>query len=170
MHPCILFVDDEPLVTEGLRTALRREPFRILTANSAADALKQLGEQGVDVVVSDERMPGMGGTDLLAEVRRRSPDTLRMLLTGQTSMDLVIRAVNEGKITHFFSKPCVPTELAQVVRQALRLRALEHDSAKPEGQTAQQQTTVLRRLEIDYPGITEVRRDDAGVIILDDED
>src|SRR5262245_59518935 len=116
---CVLLVDDEPHVTAALASALRREPVRVVTASSAAEALERLAHDGVDVVVSDERMPGMGGTDLLAEVRRRWPDTLRMLLTGATTLDLVIRAVNEGQITHFFSKPCHPAELAQVVRHAL---------------------------------------------------
>jgi DNA-binding NtrC family response regulator len=91
----------------------------------------------------------MGGTDLLAEVRRRSPDTLRMLLTGQTSLELVIRAINEGQITHFFSKPCQPAELAQIIHQGLRLRALERENARLE-RTNREQAALLRRL-IDDP-------------------
>jgi two-component system, probable response regulator PhcQ len=173
VHPvpieaCVLFVDDEPHVTAALRAALRREPFRILTADSGAEALALLGAEEIDVVVSDERMPGMGGTDLLTEVRRRRPDTLRMLLTGQTSLDLLIRAVNEGHITHFFSKPCHPADLAQVIHQALRLRALEKENTRLE-RANHQQAALLRRLEIAHPGITEVRRDATGAILIDDE-
>lgn len=164
---CVLLVDDEPQLTEGLRLTLRQEPFRILTANSAQDALAVLGRETVDVIISDEMMPGMGGTELLALARRRSPNTLRMLLTGQTSLAMLVRAVNEGKICHFFSKPCAAPAIAQVVRQALRLRDLEQKRATV-GETSQRQ--LLRRLELDNPGITEVRRDASGAILMNEDD
>ena len=71
MRPRILFVDDEPELLESIRDALRRERFRIFTAGSAAEALAVLEQQEIEVVVSDERMPGMSGSELLAEVYRR---------------------------------------------------------------------------------------------------
>jgi len=168
MNASVLLVDDEPLVTRGLRLALRHEPFRVFTAGSAEEALALLAWQAMDVVISDEKMPGMRGTDLLAEVRHRSPRTLRMLLTGQTSLQLVIRAVNEGQIHHFFSKPCQAADLARVVRQALRLRDLERKSAGLDEQS-RRQAALLQQLEADHPGIGDVRRDASGAILLDED-
>ncbi len=74
--PKILFVDDEPAVLAGLRDALRREPFRIFTAHSADQALAMLEQESIDVIVSDERMPGICGAGLLARVCRTYPDTV----------------------------------------------------------------------------------------------
>ena len=83
----VLFVDDEPMLLAGLKEALRRCPFGILTATSAADALKLLATHAVDVVVSDERMPNMPGSEFLGIVRQRHPQTIRIVLTGQRVTD-----------------------------------------------------------------------------------
>ena len=79
----VLFVDDEPDLTESVRCALRKEPYEILTANSAQEALGILETTEIDVVVSDEGMPEMRGSEFLSIVRRDYPETIRMILTGQ---------------------------------------------------------------------------------------
>ncbi len=105
----VLCVDDEPRVLEGLGRILHRK-CTVLTANSGEEALKLLDSSGpIDVVVSDMRMPGMSGAGLLAEFRRRSPDTVRLLLTGQTDLDSAISAVNDGHVFRFLTKPCAPS-------------------------------------------------------------
>lgn len=175
-EPNLLLVDDEPHVVAGLKTALRRHPFRVWTALSGAEALELLKREPIDVVISDERMPGMDGAELLREVRRRFPDTLRMLLTGQASLEEVIRAVNDGQITHYFAKPCSADEVARVVGQALRLREIEGRSAVMARSGAatssedQRRRALLRDLEIAHPGITDVQRDASGAVIIDDVD
>jgi len=121
----ILFVDDEPNVTDALKRALRREPYEFLTATSGAAALKILEGQYVDVVVSDEQMPGMSGSVFLSMVRKQFPHTIRMILSGQASLEAAVRAINEGQVHRFFLKPCNPTDLAFTIQQALSHKRLE---------------------------------------------
>jgi two-component system, probable response regulator PhcQ len=108
----ILLVDDEPNVTDALKRALRREPYELLTATSAFAAQQILERQHVDVVVSDEQMPGMSGSELLSSVRKQFPHTIRMILSGQASLEAAVRAINEGEVYRFFLKPCNPTDLS----------------------------------------------------------
>src|SRR5690349_5358195 len=104
--PQILCVDDEPRVVEGLAQLLRRE-FDVKSASSPEDALRMVGElKDLAVVVSDMRMPRMDGATLLHEIRMRRPDVTRILLTGEAGRDAAMRAVNEGQIFRFLTKPC----------------------------------------------------------------
>lgn len=126
--PVVLFVDDEKHVVESLRDALRRMPFLILTATSGEGALKILRATAVDVVVSDERMPSMTGTELLAKVRELYPDSVRIVLTGHATLEVAIKAINEGEVYRFLSKPCKAVDLAQTIQEGLRLKRLERSS------------------------------------------
>ena len=164
----VLFVDDEPRVTESLKRALRKEPYEILSANSANEGLKVLAREPVDVVISDEKMPGMPGSEFLALVRKQYPETIRIILTGGASMEAAIRAINEGEIYRFLTKPCNEVDLAITIRQALQLKDLMVISRrlleKNKGQSV-----LLQDLEKKYPGITKVKRDSTGAIIMDDD-
>ena len=124
MSHTVLLVDDEASLLAGLARTLRKEPYRILTAVSAEKALETLGATHVDVVISDQDMPGMGGADLLAEVRRVYPDTVRFMLTGKATLELAVRAINDGAVSRFFVKPCNPVDLAATIRQALQHKDL----------------------------------------------
>jgi len=102
----ILFVDDEPSVLDGYKRTLHRE-FEVDTAVGGEQGLALIRDQGpYAVVISDMRMPGMNGAQLLAQVRQRAPETVRMLLTGYTDLDAAMLAVNEGNIFRFLTKPC----------------------------------------------------------------
>ncbi|MBI5435197.1 MAG: EAL domain-containing protein [Planctomycetes bacterium] len=118
----VLLVDDEPLALHSLQVALRREPFDFETACSAERALELLDRRVFDVVVSDECMPGMHGAELLERVLHRSPETVRILLTGQASLEAATRAVNLARVDRFLLKPCPAEELALVIRAALDTR------------------------------------------------
>ncbi|MFN8546228.1 MAG: response regulator [Candidatus Binatia bacterium] len=120
----MLLVDDDPALLGALRRALRREPYEILVASNAPEALATLAARRIDVVVSDETMPGMTGTELLARVHASHPHTIRMMLTGRGSLPLAVRAINRGQVHRFFAKPCDPTDLASAIQQALQQRAL----------------------------------------------
>jgi CheY-like chemotaxis protein len=102
----ILFVDDEPLVLDGIARSLRNR-FDIHTATSGAEGLRLLESTGpFVVVVSDMRMPQMNGAQFLAKVCESWPETVRIILSGQSDMPATIAAVNEGNIFRFLSKPC----------------------------------------------------------------
>lgn len=163
----ILFVDDEPNVTNALKHTLRKEKYDILTANSADEALEILGRELVDVVVSDEKMPGMPGSQLLAKVRKEYPDTVRIILTGQASLEVAVRAINKGEIYRFLTKPCNGMELTVTIRQALQQKKLMAESRKLLKMT-RQQSDLINDMEAIHPGITEVKRDAKGAIIIDD--
>jgi response regulator RpfG family c-di-GMP phosphodiesterase len=107
----VLCVDDEPQVLEGLSVQLRRG-YEVHTATSGDQGLETIEKSGpFAVVLSDMRMPRMDGATFLRNVREVSPDSTRMLLTGQTDMKAAIAAVNEGQIFRFLTKPCPPEQL-----------------------------------------------------------
>jgi len=163
----VLFVDDEPHVINALKRALHKEPYEILTANSAREALDILAHTSVDLVVSDEMMPGMSGSDFLSIVCRNYPDTIRIVLTGHATLDATIRAINEGRIYRFFTKPWNDVDLAVTIREALHLKDLIEENKKLL-KKVRRQKAVIRDLEKQYPGITDVKRDSGGTILLDD--
>jgi response regulator RpfG family c-di-GMP phosphodiesterase len=114
----ILCVDDEARVVEGLKLSLRHD-YEVHTALSGEEGLRKLKELGgVDVVISDMRMPGMDGATFLKQVMRQYPETSRILLTGDPGRDAVVLAVNEGQIFRFLTKPCPPDKLKTAVDAA----------------------------------------------------
>ena len=123
----ILFVDDEPQVLRGYRDILHKEPYQLLAAGSAAQALGILAKERIHVVVSDERMPSVSGSELLERVHRDYPDVVRIMLTGQASLLTSVQAINDG-LYRFLSKPIAPEELRRVLRDALHVQALHWSS------------------------------------------
>ena len=115
----VLFVDDEPNVLDSIRRQLRKV-CDIHTAASGDEALRLLKELGpVALVVSDMRMPGMNGAELLTKVRELCPDTVRMILSGQADLEATIAAVNEGHIFRFLTKPCSEAVLRTAVKAGI---------------------------------------------------
>jgi CheY-like chemotaxis protein len=111
----VLCVDDELNVLEGLKLHLERR-FDVHTADGGAAGLELLASAGpFAVVISDMRMPAMSGAEFLARVRTHAPHTVRMLLTGQTDMESAVRAVNEGQLFRFLTKPCPPAQLVAAI-------------------------------------------------------
>jgi response regulator RpfG family c-di-GMP phosphodiesterase len=132
MNDTILLVDDDVRVVSALQRSLYRQ-YRIEIAAGAEDALEAVGQNSYAVVVSDLRMPGMNGVELLTHVKRLSPDTVRVLLTGQADLDSAIAAVNEGNVFRFLTKPCPYPLLCKALDSALdqhRLQAAEQDVLK----------------------------------------
>lgn len=117
----ILLVDDEPNVLRSLRRLFRRDGYRILTAENADDAFELLAEHQVQVIISDQRMRHMNGTELLNHVKSMYPDIIRIVLSGYMDLASVTSAINEGQIYKFLTKPWDDEELRQVVRDAIRL-------------------------------------------------
>jgi two-component system probable response regulator PhcQ len=130
MRHKVLFVDDEPNVIKALKRDFGREPYDIICADSADEALEALGRESVDVVVSDENMPGMTGSELLAVVHKKYPDTIRIILTGHESLEAALRAINEGQIHRLFTKPWDHADLLITIRQVLQEKDLIEESRR----------------------------------------
>jgi signal transduction histidine kinase len=113
----LLIVDDEVDVLESLRHQFHRT-YRVLTATTGAQAVSLLGDHDVQLILSDQRMPGMQGDAFLSQARRIQPDAIRMLFTGYADIQAVINAVNEGHIFRYILKPWDTVELEGVIRQA----------------------------------------------------
>ncbi|WP_018610023.1 HD domain-containing phosphohydrolase [Uliginosibacterium gangwonense] len=143
--PVILLVDDEPNVLSSLRRLLRPQGYTTLTAPGGEAALDILGAQPVDLIISDMRMPGMSGAQLLTQVRERWPNVLRLLLTGHAEVSSAISAINEGGIYRYITKPWDDAELIKTIQQGLELNGLQREKARLEALT-QQQNESLREL------------------------
>ncbi|WP_298272727.1 ATPase, T2SS/T4P/T4SS family [Geobacter sp.] len=126
----LLFVDDEEGVLRALRRIFIDENYAILTAESAEKALAILGKQAVHLVVSDHRMPGMTGAQLLKEIKQRWPDTIRIMLTGYADVQSIMGAVKEGAVFKFITKPWNDEDLRLTVSLALQQYALIQENKK----------------------------------------
>ena len=115
----VLFVDDEPAILSSLRRSLRAPDVDVLTAASGQEALETMARSTVHVIVSDMRMPGMNGAELLQQVLDRWPGTVRMLLTGHAEEDAVREAFDQARIHRMMHKPWDDGELRRTVREAL---------------------------------------------------
>ncbi|MDE4914720.1 sigma-54-dependent transcriptional regulator [Methylobacterium sp. 092160098-2] len=156
-RPALLVVDDEPRSVEVIARVLG-EDFDVHTALGAAQALQVLENEWIQVVFCDQRMPERSGVDLLAEVRQRWPDVVRIIVTGYTDPEDMIGAINEAGIYQFITKPWHPDQLLLAAQSAARLYHLlrEHDRlslelrlAAPEARFAEQHERVLRNFHFD---------------------
>jgi DNA-binding NtrC family response regulator len=118
----ILFVDDEPEILRSLERITKKLDAVILTASSGQDALDIINECPVDVIVSDFNMPNMDGNQLLEQVAKISPETVRMVLTGHGDMEMIVNLINNGHIWGFLQKPWDNFELIIKLKQALHLQ------------------------------------------------
>jgi len=119
----LLVVDDEPGMRAALTRTLRRDGYSILAASSGAEALDMLATNAVHVIISDQRMPGMCGTEFLNVVKQLYPDTMRIILSGYTDLEVVTDSVNRGAVFKFLTKPWDDELLREQVRDAFRRHA-----------------------------------------------
>jgi FixJ family two-component response regulator len=133
----LLLVDDEQSVLSSLKRLFRRDGYRILTATGGADGLALLATHEVDVIVSDQRMPGMSGVDFLREAKQLRPGTIRMTLSGFTELQSIIDAVNEGAVFKFLTKPWDDERLRDHVAQAFRHKEMADENHRLSAQLAQ---------------------------------
>ena len=129
-QPTILLVDDEPSMLSALKRALRSDGYRILTANNGRDGLEVLAINDVQVILSDQRMPEMSGTEFLERVRGLYPDTIRIVLSGYTDLQTITDAINRGAIYKFLTKPWDSDLLREHIHEAFRHHELERQSRK----------------------------------------
>lgn len=141
-RPTLLVVDDEPEVLHSVHDLLRLE-YRVLTCERGTDALKVLeSQEPIQVVMSDQRMPGMTGVDVLRHAKRIRPDATRLIFTAYADVKAVIDAINQGSVYRYIMKPWDPDELQAVVRQAVE----KHDLIVERGLLVEELTSTNRRL------------------------
>ena len=169
MRDTILLVDDEVNVLSALNRVLIDDPYEILMASGGLEALEILEGKTIKAIVSDERMVGMQGSELLAEVKRRSPHTVRILLTGHATLEAAMRAVNEGEIYRFFTKPWDDMQLRFALLSAVEKYDLEAENRRLLA-TVKDQALEIKVLEKRYPGISRVEKDYMGSFVLPDID
>ena len=114
----VLFVDDEQRVLNSMRGMFRRD-FDLFLASEGATAIKIAAETPIDVIVADQRMPGMTGIEVLGKVKEMSPDTVRILLTGYADPSAVEGSINVGEVFRFLGKPCSPKLLRETLQLAI---------------------------------------------------
>ena len=126
----LLLVDDEPNVLSSLKRVFRRDGYRILSTCSAREGLDMLATNAVQVVISDQRMPEMSGTEFLSRVKQLHPKSIRLVLSGYTDLNTVTQAINEGAIYKFLTKPWNDDDICEIVRQAFRAYTAQEESMR----------------------------------------
>lgn len=126
----LLLVDDEPNIVAALQRLLRKDQYQIFSADSGQQGLELLARGAVDVIVSDQRMPGMLGADFLRRAREMYPDTIRIMLSGYTELQSVTDAVNEGAIYKFLTKPWDDEQLRGHIAEAFRIKESADDNRR----------------------------------------
>ncbi|HSX69768.1 MAG TPA: response regulator [Pseudomonas sp.] len=126
----VMFVDDEERILRSLALQFRRD-YEVLVESDPRRALERLKSEPVHVLVSDQRMPQMSGSELLAQAAELQPNAVRILLTGYSDLDAAIEALNSGGIFRYLTKPWEPQEMAATLRQAGEIAALRQRQATP---------------------------------------
>ncbi|MFQ5598137.1 MAG: EAL domain-containing protein, partial [Nitrospiria bacterium] len=127
----LLILDDEADVVNFLKSLFIHEGYRILTAACAKEAFHLLANNAVGVIVADQRLPGMSGAEFLHRVKKRYPDTIRIILTGYADLATMADAINKGAIYKFFTKPCDNEQLRANIREAFEYYELRRDNKRP---------------------------------------
>ncbi len=154
MENTILFVDDEVIILRALQMVFTREGYHTLTATSGEEALKILEAEEVDVVISDEKMPGLTGIELLSRVKEQYPDKIRIILTAFAEVNTVLSAINQVEAHRLIIKPYRNDELVTTVRQLLdrlqQKRANEQSlaAANRESDFAYKATRIICSMEL----------------------
>jgi EAL domain-containing protein (putative c-di-GMP-specific phosphodiesterase class I)/CheY-like chemotaxis protein len=119
-EPTLLLIDDEPRVLSALQRLLRPDGYRVLAANGAAQAFELMAMHPVQLVLCDQRMEEMSGTDLLDRIKDMYPDTFRIILSGHTDLKTIMESINRGSLYRFYTKPWDNQTLRENIRAAFR--------------------------------------------------
>lgn len=159
-----MLVDDEERALIALSRLLRNENCKLVSATSGTEALALMAEQPVNVVVTDQQMPGMTGIELLKRIKAEYPHTIRMVLTGHADVDVAIAAINQGEVYRFITKPVQGEELKLAIRHVL----VQHDLLKDNKaliQEVQKRDSTLDELEKEHPGISSKRVSKGALVV-----
>lgn len=118
----ILLVDDDPKVINSLKRILNKREYRLLSATTSKDAIHILQNNKIDLLICDQKMPGILGIEILKYSKTIQPDMIRILITGYSDIDVITQAINEGSIFYYFAKPWNNKEVISVVEKALEYK------------------------------------------------
>ena len=125
----VLFVDDEENILRSLKRLVLDEEWSVLTATSGAEGLAVLRKDGpVAVIISDQKMPGLSGTEFLAQTRELSPESQRLILTGYADIHVAVAAINEGGVHRYLTKPWKDQDLLQCLRDSVERYTLRQEN------------------------------------------
>jgi diguanylate cyclase (GGDEF)-like protein/PAS domain S-box-containing protein len=138
----LLIIDDDVNVLASLHRLFRRDGYQILTAATPVEAFELLALHAVQVIVCDQRMPAMSGTEFLSKVKEMYPETIRIILSGYTGLEAVLDSINRGAIYRFYTKPWDDTQLRDNIRLAFHHYWLMHGSGRRVGQPDEDVTAL----------------------------
>lgn len=148
----VLCVDDEPSILRSLQWLLKKD-FDVVTATSGHEGLEAIRNNDFDVIISDQRMPGMMGSEFLREARKISPRSMRILLTGYSDLQAILRSVNDGEVFRFVNKPWSIKELPKTIADAAEIS--KNNSFAP---------SIL-----DISETSKVETGDESILLIDDD-
>jgi type II secretory ATPase GspE/PulE/Tfp pilus assembly ATPase PilB-like protein/FixJ family two-component response regulator len=157
----LLFVDDETAVLSSLQRIFIEENYRIFTANSADRALEIMNGEKIHLVISDHRMPGVTGAELLKEIKQRWPETIRIMLTGYADVQSIMGAVKDGAVYKFITKPWNDEDLRLTVSLALQQYVIMQENRHLKELTRKQQQKIRN-----YSGLFDENRGVLGTILV----
>ena len=126
----LLLVDDEPNILASLQRLLRRDGYTILASDDPLKALDILADHHVDVILSDQRMPGMSGVEFLRRAKETHPESIRIVLSGYTDLQFITDAINEGAIYKFLTKPWDDEQLRAQIREAFHRKGIDDENQR----------------------------------------
>ncbi|ADR18709.1 response regulator [Calditerrivibrio nitroreducens] len=162
----ILFVDEEEKVFNSFKREVSFLPVDLYYAGNGEEALKILEEQNIDLLISDERMTGITGSELISIVRERFPMVVSIIITGYADFDSIIKAVNSGQVCKYILKPWNKLELIMTIKNAIEYKRDKELILNLKSQLREKED-LLSSLEKRYPGISSVKKDKEGNVILD---
>ena len=162
----ILAIDDDPDVLFALSRCLVHAGYRVATTEDAEEAFAIMAREPVRVLISDIDMPAMNGLEVVRRARKLHPGIARVLLTGFGTFDAAQRAINEGEVHRFLTKPFDPAELSAVIAEAAA-RADRQTRVEALSIRDERRQHLLASLESEHPQITQLPRDAQGAYIID---
>ncbi|MFK7885362.1 MAG: response regulator [Gammaproteobacteria bacterium] len=176
MHTDILLVDDEPGVLRSLERLLRRNGYRVEKFTDASEALAAAAGSGsFKIVISDYRMPTVNGVEFLTQLRKQSPEIVRIMLSGEADRDAILASINDAGIFRFLTKPWEDQQLLDVIGLAVAESSLISEthialhSHRERADSEYRRQKAVEELELESPGITAVNWSDDDTIVLDED-
>ncbi len=165
----ILFVDDEEKVFNAFKREVSFLPIDLFYASNGEEALKILERENIDILISDERMPGIKGSELISIVREKFPEVVSIIITGYSDFDAIMKAINSGQVYKYILKPWNKLEMIMTIKNALEFKRDKVLIKKLKEQLLEKENLIYE-LEKRFPGISSVRKDEDGSIVLNLED